>query len=215
VLLQFTIRNRLPRATVADALPALAHPALAPLFALPAPSIAPGDSASALLAFTRPAGPAAAAAPAQCVLRFSLEAPDGDVDEDEYGLDPVAVTVADHVRPAPPRGLAAFKTQWEALGGAGEAVRKCAVHAASMQEAVDAVLTQLRLTSCEGKPVVASGSKTCTVNVQGEMYPGVPVLARAGFMMEQKEGGHNTVSFKVAVRAPDAETAKMVADVIR
>ena len=80
-----------------------------------------------------------------------------------------------------------------------EIIKKYSLGLDNLQSAVSAVLDLLGMQACENSGVVADGARSHAVNLTGQWYGGVGVLARAGFMLDAKHG----VTLKIAVRSPN------------
>ena len=66
--------------------------------------------------------------------------------------------------------------------------------------------------TCENSNIVTEGAKTHAVNLTGEFYPNIPVLARAGFgFMPEGKG----VMVKIAVRSTNSQINNVLANAIR
>jgi len=140
-----------------------------------------------------------------------VDNPGGDTTEDSYQLEDVEVAEKDFVSAAEPMGLIEFKRQWEALGEAHEQVKKYSLGLDSLQAAVDAVIGLLGLSACEDSASVPDDKRSHAVNLHGTFIGDIPVLCRAGFMLDQKHG----VSLKIAVRSTDANVAALLSQCIR
>lgn len=152
-----------------------------------------------------------------CTLKFHVRDVEsgtpieGDTTEDEYQLEDLEVQESDFMRPNSSVGLPEFKRQWETLGDANEVLKKFSLGLDSLQAAVTAVITLLGMAPCENGGVVAKDARSHGMNLAGEFFGGIPVLCRAGFMMDPKHG----VTLKIAVRSSNAQINAMLANAIR
>ena len=154
-----------------------------------------------------------------CVLHFKVkEVDDGELVDadgegvsDEYQLEEIEVSESDFMRAGANTGLLEFKRQWEELGEQQEIVKKYSLGLDNLQSAVSAVLDLLGMQACEGSGQVAEGARSHAVNLTGQWFGGVPVLARAGFMLDARHG----VTLKIAVRSRDQRVNQMLTNAIR
>ena len=154
-----------------------------------------------------------------CTLHFKVkEVDDGEVVDadgegvsDEYQLEEIEVTESDFMRSGPNMGLVEFKRQWEELGEGVEVIKKYSLGLDNLQSAVTAVLDLLGMQACENSGVVAEGARSHAVNLTGQWFGGVAVLARAGFMLDAKHG----VTLKIAVRSNNPRVNQMLTNAIR
>lgn len=136
--------------------------------------------------------------------------------EDQYNLEELEVREADFMSPLVQGiGLVEFRRQWEALGNAGEAVKKYRLGLPSLQQAVTAILSVLGLAACEQGDLVPEDARSHALNMVGTCLTGpggqgVRVFARAGFV--QLETG---VALKLAVRSASPEINAALATAIR
>ena len=154
-----------------------------------------------------------------CTLHFKVrEVDDGEVlgDEgdgvaDEYQLEEIEVVESDFMRAGANIALVEFKRQWEELGETVELVKKYSLGLDNLQAAVTAVLDLLGMQACESSGVVAEGARTHAVNLTGQWFGGVNVLARAGFGLDARHG----VTLKIAVRSQNPRVNQMLTNAIR
>jgi len=151
-------------------------------------------------------------------LKFEVKEVDtasGDVSadghEDSYQLEELEVTEKDFVVPSEPMGLVEFKRQWESFGGDAEQVKKYSLGLDNLQAAVDAVIGLLGMVACEDSGQVSDGKQAHAANMYGTFMGGLPVLVRAGFMLDPKHG----VTLKIAVRCQDPNVATLLSQCIR
>ena len=154
-----------------------------------------------------------------CTLHFKVREVDdgevigeeGDGVADEYQLEEIEVVESDFMRAGPNIALVEFKRQWEELGETVELVKKYSLGLDNLQAAVTAVLDLLGMQACESSGVVAEGARTHAVNLTGQWFGGVNVLARAGFGLDARHG----VTLKIAVRSPNQRVNQMLTNAIR
>ena len=185
---------------------------------IPEPVLQYSIAGVTLVVFKRPAD-VFVSGPIACTLHFKVkEVDDGDVVDaegegvaDEYQLEEIEVTESDFMRTGPNMGLVEFKRQWEELGEVVEIIKKYSLGLDNLQSAVSAVLDLLGMQACESSGVVADGARSHAVNLTGQWFGGVAVLARAGFMLDAKHG----VTLKIAVRSPNPRVNTMLTNAIR
>ncbi len=133
--------------------------------------------------------------------------------EDEYQLEEIEVTETDFMRAesSAGAGLAEFRRQWETLGDGQETVKKYQFPVESLQAAVKAVMELLGMTAVDKSHIVPDDKNSHAVNLAGTFYGDIPVLVRAGFMLDTKQG----VTLKVAVRCKDQAIRAMLLAVIK
>ena len=154
-----------------------------------------------------------------CTLHFKVREVDdgevigeeGDGVADEYQLEEIEVVESDFMRAGSNIALVEFKRQWEELGESVELVKKYSLGLDNLQAAVTAVLELLGMQACESSGVVVEGARTHAVNLTGQWFGGVNVLARAGFGLDARHG----VTLKIAVRSPNARVNQMLTNAIR
>jgi hypothetical protein len=100
---------------------------------------------------------------------------------------------------------------WEGLGEGQEVVKKYSLGLESLQAAVNAVAELLGMQTSENSGVVPDGARSHAVNLTGVFFGDVPVLARAGFMLDAKHG----VTLKIAVRSANPQVNNMLTNAIR
>lgn len=100
---------------------------------------------------------------------------------------------------------------WEGLGDGNEVVKKYSLGLDSLQAAVNAVTDLLGMAPSEGSASVPDGARSHAVNLSGVFFPGVQVLARAGFMLDAKHG----VTLKIAVRSKEPTINTLLTNAIR
>lgn len=115
------------------------------------------------------------------------------------------------MKPGENIGLVEFKKQWEEQGEGNEVVKKYSLGLDSLQAAVNAVTELLGMQPCENSNQVTDGARSHAVNLTGSFFGGVNVLARAGFMLDQKHG----VTLKIAVRSSNPQLNAILTNAIR
>jgi coatomer protein complex subunit gamma len=152
-----------------------------------------------------------------CTLKFTVkDVVGGEVaakgSDEEYQLEEIEVSESDFMRPGENIGLIEFKRQWEQLTETKEVSKKYSLGLDTLQAAVDAVVDLLGMTPCEGTGVVqdaAKGNHGCML--VGSFFGGIPVLARAGFVLDSKP----SVTLRIAVRSPNPAINTMLTNAIR
>ena len=185
---------------------------------IPEPTLQYSIAGVTLVAFKRPPDGFVSGSIA-CTLHFKVkEVDDGEVVDadgegvpDEYQLEEIEVSESDFMRTGPNVGLVEFKRQWEELGEGVEIIKKYSLGLDNLQSAVTAVLDLLGMQACENSGQVAEGARSHAVNLTGQWFGGVAVLARAGFMLDAKHG----VTLKIAVRSPNQRVNQMLTNAIR
>lgn len=139
--------------------------------------------------------------------------PRGVAVEDEYQLEDLDVVENDFMLPVATVRTLDFKRQWESLGSA-QAVKKFSLGLDDLQTAVDAVIELLGMGACESMNEVPESARSHGVFMAGKYLSGgkaLPVLAKAGFMLDQKHG----VTLKVAIRCPDNNISSLLTSSVR
>lgn len=170
------------------------------------------------VAMARPEG-SYASGPIENELRFEVREVDtatGEVEdegvEDSYQLDEIEVVERDFVRyAAAGLGLVEFRSRWESLGEAAEATKRYSLGIDDLQQAVDAVVDLLGLKPCEGSASVPDDRRSHDVNLYGVFVGDVPVLCRARFLLDKKNG----VTVKIGVRSTSADVSQTLANCVR
>ena len=185
---------------------------------IPEPTLPYTTPGTTFVVFKRPTDSYTSAAIA-CTLHFAVREVDegevigseGDGVADEYQLEEIEVVESDFMRAGSNIALVEFKRQWEELGETVELVKKYSLGLDNLQAAVTAVLDLLGMQACESSGVVAEGARTHAVNLTGQWFGGVNVLARAGFGLDARHG----VTLKIAVRSPNVRVNQMLTNAIR
>ncbi|GAB5362680.1 hypothetical protein AAMO2058_000818500 [Amorphochlora amoebiformis] len=138
----------------------------------------------------------------------------GVATEDEYQLEDLEVVESDFMQAVTSVRTMDFKRQWESLGSA-QAVKKFKLpEVDDLQSAVDGVMNVLGMGACETMNEVPENARSHGVFMAGKFLTGgraLPVLCKAGFMLDQKHG----VTLKVAIRCPDNNVANLLASSVR
>mmetsp|Transcript_10886 Transcript_10886/g.16232 ORF Transcript_10886/g.16232 Transcript_10886/m.16232 type:complete len:880 (+) Transcript_10886:60-2699(+) len=133
--------------------------------------------------------------------------------EDEYNLEDFEVVESDFMLPITTVRTMEFKNQWEALGKA-QAVKKFSLGIDDLQNAVDAVIEILGMGACESMNEVPENARSTGVFMVGKFLCGgkvLPVLCKAGFMVDQKHG----VTLKIAIRCPNPGISRLLTNSVR
>lgn len=183
---------------------------------IPEPVLKCGTPGTCFVVFNRPEGGFTSGA-ISCTLHFNVkevengEVEDGKGNPDEYQLEAIEVSESDFMKPGENIGLVEFKKQWEEQGEGNEVVKKYSLGLDSLQAAVNAVTELLGMQPCENSNQVTDGARSHAVNLTGSFFGGVNVLARAGFMLDQKHG----VTLKIAVRSSNPQLNAILTNAIR
>ena len=105
-----------------------------------------------------------------------------------------------------------FRKAWETMGNESEVLEKFALQFRKVEDAVSAVLDFLGMQPCDGTAVVKQTGKPHMLHLSGVFVTGQQVLSRAQIALPNDSG---QCVLKIAVRSPDAEVSRMVADCIQ
>eukprot|EP01006_Ploeotia_vitrea_P034526 TRINITY_DN65761_c11_g3_i1.p1 TRINITY_DN65761_c11_g3~~TRINITY_DN65761_c11_g3_i1.p1 ORF type:complete len:961 (+),score=596.77 TRINITY_DN65761_c11_g3_i1:134-3016(+) len=185
---------------------------------VPEAKLAHGTPGTTFVCLSRPEG-MYSSTPMSCTLKFLVcdvdtstgEVLDEEGIEEEYNLEEVEVAERDFVAPGESFGLVEFRRQWEGLTSDVEVVKKYSLGLDDLQVAVDAVIEMLGLQACEDSGTVPEDKRSHACNLYGKFIGDVPVLCRAGFMLDAKHG----VTLKIAVRCQDPQVATMLSNCVR
>lgn len=155
-----------------------------------------------------------------CELRFTVVQVDpttgeeeGDTFEEEYPLEDLEIATSDYMAKV---AVGDFRKSWEGAGTDTEVMEKFALQFNKMEDAVSAIIDFLGMQPCDGtaqlKPTNIGGAKPHMLHLSGIFMGSQQVLARAQIAMQ---GDTGSVILKIAVRSPDANVSRMVADCIR
>lgn len=156
--------------------------------------------------------------PIACELKFEVKEVDpssGDVsadsNEDSYQLEELEVQEKDFVAMSEPLGLVEFKRQWDSYTEDNEVVKKYSLGLDNLQAAVDAVVELIGMQPCEDSGQVPDDKRAHAAILCGTFLGNIPVLCRAGFMLDAKHG----VTLKIAVKSQNTHIAGLLASCVR
>ena len=179
---------------------------------VPSIALATGASGVTYICLQRPSGTYTFLGNA--VLKYDMKDAD-DLESagfpDEYVLDDVEITSADLVIGSNCDSIANFRKRWEELGNQSESIKKFNLAIPSLQEAINAVIDLIGLFPVENSNLVADGATSHAVTLSGVFIGNIPVLARAGFMVDAKNG----VALKIAARSESLEIADLITNSIQ
>ncbi len=193
---------------------------------IPAKSIGYQETGVSYVVLQKPRGEAGsvsrenfASGPIACTLKFQVQEvengePVGGTTEDEYQLEDLEVIESDFVLPITTVRTLQFRRQWETLAKVKESVKKCALAYDDLQAAVDAIMDHLGMGACESTREVSERKTQHEALLTGKVLSGqkvVPVLCRAGFMLDQKHG----CRLKIAIRSPDPRISQVLINCVR
>lgn len=149
-------------------------------------------------------------------LRFKVREVDpttGEPEEegyaDEYQLEDVDVTFADYVKPLHPSP--SFRSAWESLPEDTERVDDYGLGSRQgLQEALEAVVSALGLTPCDGTDAVPPTARSHTAILAGEVIGGNKVLVRLQLGLD----GSGNVAMKLAARSDDPSTSNVMHEIV-
>mmetsp|Transcript_5336 Transcript_5336/g.12997 ORF Transcript_5336/g.12997 Transcript_5336/m.12997 type:complete len:890 (-) Transcript_5336:181-2850(-) len=139
--------------------------------------------------------------------------PQGPATEDEYQLEDLEVVESDFMSPVTTVRTMDFKRQWESLGS-DQSVKKFSLGDLDLQDAVDAVVDLLGMGACESMNEVPENARSHGVFMAGKFLTGgraLPVLCKAGFMLDDKKG----VVLKVAIKCRDKQISDLLTACVR
>ncbi|XP_070557647.1 coatomer subunit gamma-2-like [Ptychodera flava] len=129
--------------------------------------------------------------------------PDDEGYEDEYVLEDIEVTVADHIqRVMKPN----FGASWEEVGEENQIEETYALSAKSLEEAVKNIVTFLGMQPCERSDKVAEGRSSHTLYLAGVYRGGHESLVRARLAMME-----GSVTMQITVRSEDHSASEVIA----
>lgn len=147
-----------------------------------------------------------------CVMKFVVKDCDpntGETDEegydDEYLLEDVEVTVADHVQKVLKPN---FGASWDEVGDENELEDTYALSMNTLEEAVQNIIKHLGMQACERSDKVPDGKSAHTLYLAGVYRGGHDVLARAKLVL--KDG----VTMQLTVRSTDPTAAQVVTSAV-
>ena len=151
-----------------------------------------------------------------CELRFTVVEVDpatgeeeGATFEEEYPLEDLEIATADFMAKV---SVPDFRKAWEDMGNEGEVLEKFALQYRKVEDAVTAVLDFLGMQPCDGTATVKPTGKPHMLHLSGVFVSGQQVLSRAQIALPNESG---QCILKIAVRSPDGDVSRMVADCIR
>ena len=213
VVLQFNIVNTLPDQTIDKVHVELDDAEWEQRCVVYSSALPTNASGVSYICFERPHD-SYSMGPVTATLKYNMRDSD-DVDSagypDEYSLEDVEILATDLITRSTTNSLAEFRQEWETLGDRNESMKKYTLAIKSLQEAVNAVLEFVGLTAIENSQSVAEGVSSHAVNLCGTFIGGVPVLARAGFMLDSKGG----VALKIAARCDVPGVAEVITNSIQ
>nr|XP_026695163.1 coatomer subunit gamma-2 isoform X2 [Ciona intestinalis] len=148
-----------------------------------------------------------------CTMKFRVKDCDpntGEADEygydDEYALEDVDISVADHVQKILKSN---FGSSWDELGGDHELEDTYALsNLNTLQDAVRDIMKYLGMQACERSDKVPDGKSAHTLFLAGVYRGGHDVLARAKLVL--KDG----VTMQLTVRSSDADAAQVITSAV-
>jgi len=172
-----------------------------------------GGTIYLVLAMPEELGEAVASLPAN--LKFVVKdcdpatgEPDSDEGySDEYQLEDIEVSVADHVQRVMKGN---FGAAWEELGPENELEDTFSLPFKSLEEAVKNIVTYLGLQPCERSDKVGEGKSSHQLLLSGLFRGGLEVLVKAKLAVAGPEG----VAMQLTVRAEDADVAEIMATAV-
>eukprot|EP00977_Amphora_coffeiformis_P029594 scaffold41745_cov176-Amphora_coffeaeformis.AAC.8 len=151
-----------------------------------------------------------------CELRFTVVEVDpatgeeeGATFEEEYPLEDLEIATSDFMAKV---SVPDFRKAWEDMGNESEVLEKFALQFRKVEDAVTAVLDFLGMQPCDGTAAVKPTGKPHMLHLSGVFVSGQQVLSRAQIALPNESG---QCILKIAVRSPDGDVSRMVADCIR
>lgn len=180
---------------------------------IPAPSLPYDKPGTAYTVVRLPDDPTQVTGTFTCTLKFIVKDCDpntGEADEegyeDEYVLEDLEVTVADHVQKVVKPNFAA---SWEEVGESNELEDTYALSSMkSIDEAVKSIINFMGLQPCERSDKVPEGKSSHTLYLAGVFRGGHDVLVRAKLAFS--EG----VTMQITVRSTDAHASEVLASAV-
>ncbi|XP_013409237.1 coatomer subunit gamma-2-like [Lingula anatina] len=148
-----------------------------------------------------------------CTLKFLVKDCDpntGETDdegyEDEYVLEDLEVTVADHVQKVMKPNFAA---SWEEVGEENEIEDTYALSSMkSLQEAVKTIIQFMGMQPCERSDKIPEGKSSHTLYLAGVYRGGHDILVRAKLAMG------DGVTMQITVRSTDPHAAEVISSAV-
>jgi len=149
-----------------------------------------------------------------CTLKFLVKdcdpqtgEPDDEGYDDEYSLEDVEVTVADHVQRVMKPNFAA---SWEEVGPENELEDTYALSTmSSMEEAIKNIIQYMGLQPCERSDKVAEGRSSHTLYLAGVFRGGHDALVRAKLALDS-----SGVTMQLTVRSTDPNVSEVLATAV-
>jgi coatomer protein complex subunit gamma len=175
-----------------------------------------GETKSCFTVLERDASHPITPASFTCELRFTVVEVDpatgeeeGATFEEEYPLEDLTITTSDFMAKV---SVPDFRKAWEALGNENEVLEKFALQYRRVEDAVAAVLDFLGMQPCDGTAAVKPTGKPHMLHLSGVFVSGEQVLSRAQIALPNESG---QCVLKIAVRSPETEVSRIVADCIQ
>jgi coatomer protein complex subunit gamma len=184
---------------------------------IPAPSLPYGKPGTTYTLVNLPSDPTQVSTTFNCILKFHVrdcdpntgEADDQDY-EDEYVLEDVELSVADHVQKVIKPN---FGAAWDEIGESNELEDTYALSTMkNVEDAVKNILDFLGMQACERSDKIPEGKSTHTLYLAGVFRGGHDVLIRA--KLAAATGSEGGVNMQMTVRSTDANVAQIMASVI-
>jgi len=180
---------------------------------VPAPKLTYGTPGTTYTLVRLPDDPTHVTGTFTCTLKFIVKdcdpntgEPDDDGYEDEYVLEDIEVTMADHMQKVMKPNFGAF---WEEIGESNEVEDTFALSASkSLEDAVKNITQFLGMQPCERSDKVPEGKNTHTVYFAGVFRGGHDVLVRAKLVAAAP--GTEGVTMQMSVRSTDANVSQVV-----
>lgn len=161
-----------------------------------------------------PEDPTQVTATFSCVMKFIVKdcdpntgEPDNDEGyQDEYVLENVEITVADHVQKVLKTNFAA---SWEEVGAENELEDTYALSMPSLEEAIKNIIQFMGMQPCERSDKAPEGKNTHVLLLAGVYRGGHDVLVRAKLAFN--DGG---VAMQLTIRSSDASVPSVIAQAV-
>jgi len=149
-------------------------------------------------------------------LKFSARERDpstGELEEegypDEYQLEDIEVSFADHIIPTRPS--TSFKEAWDDLPEESEKTDDYGLGTRnSIQEVLEQVMSMFGMAACDGTDVVGPNARSHTAVLSGTVVGDRKLLMKVQLGMS----ANNNVAMKLAARSPDPDIASAVHEVL-
>ncbi|KAJ8017960.1 Coatomer subunit gamma-2 [Holothuria leucospilota] len=131
--------------------------------------------------------------------------PDEEGYEDEYVLEDIELTFADHVqRVMKPN----FMASWEEIGEDNELEETFALSTKTLEEAIQNIVNFLGMQPCERSDKVPEGKSSHSLFLAGVFRGGVDVLVKARLALQ------DTVKMQITVRSTDPEISELITSAV-